>query len=90
MWADGSTSMYRNWRVGEPNDGSGSEECGNIYADGKWNDLPCNDNENCYYCSVIGKKCLQFMRLICLFVRIVSTDFTRSVLYFLTDLLHFI
>ena len=46
VWADGNTSMYRNWRVGEPNDNVGSEDCGNIYASGKWNDLPCNHSEN--------------------------------------------
>ena len=58
VWADGSTSTYRNWRAGEPNDNGGSEDCASFHADGKWNDINCNRNENCYYCSVRGKKCL--------------------------------
>lgn len=35
---------YRNWASDEPNDSGGDEECAEIYDDGSWNDIPCDDS----------------------------------------------
>jgi hypothetical protein len=39
-WANGTTSGYRNWAPGEPNDSSG-EDCAEIFPTGLWNDVAC-------------------------------------------------
>lgn len=41
VWYDQSPVTYTNWAPGEPNQ-SGNEDCTQIYANGQWNDLPCN------------------------------------------------
>ena len=43
VWADGSTSAYRDWSSGEPSNQFGTEACVHLYAsaNGAWNDLTC-------------------------------------------------
>ncbi|MES2394660.1 MAG: PKD domain-containing protein [Bacteroidota bacterium] len=43
VWYDQSPVIYTHWNGGEPNN-SGNEDCTQIYADGYWNDLPCNSS----------------------------------------------
>lgn len=44
--ASGTDSGYNNWDTGEPNDGSGIEDCGGIYGTtGKWNDFSDTTSE---------------------------------------------
>ena len=40
MNADGSSAKYSNWNPGEPNNVR-NEDCTELLANGKWNDLPC-------------------------------------------------
>jgi hypothetical protein len=35
-----NAAFYTNWSAGEPNN-SGGEDCGHMYANGQWNDIPC-------------------------------------------------
>ncbi len=44
VWSDGTTVSYTNWHSGEPNDGGGNEDCGqlNRFTDETWNDEPCS------------------------------------------------
>jgi len=37
VWTSGQTPAFTNWNTGEPNGGT-SENCGAVYASGKWND----------------------------------------------------
>ena len=39
-WVDGEAMSFENWAAGEPNDVAGGENALQIYASGKWNDLP--------------------------------------------------
>lgn len=43
VWVDGGAWVYDNWRSGEPNNGSGNEDCAIIQGNqgGKWDDRPC-------------------------------------------------
>ncbi len=42
-WVDGAASEYRRWKLGQPDNGGGSEDCAHYRAnDGEWNDLPCD------------------------------------------------
>ncbi|XP_070539237.1 low affinity immunoglobulin epsilon Fc receptor-like [Ptychodera flava] len=44
VWADGSPLKYRNWNVGQPDNGSNREDCAHLVftAQGRWNDWPCS------------------------------------------------
>jgi V8-like Glu-specific endopeptidase len=49
VWISGSTSAYRNWNIGEPND-LGGEDCAHIIASSTlWNDRTCTHNTE-YVC----------------------------------------
>ena len=50
VWSDGSSSSYRNWDGGAPNN-VGNEDCVHV-GPNIWNDLPCNNIHLCYYCSL--------------------------------------
>ncbi|XP_074855559.1 pulmonary surfactant-associated protein D-like [Carettochelys insculpta] len=39
----GEAIAYSNWAAGEPNNAGGSEDCVEIYPDGRWNDKSCNE-----------------------------------------------
>jgi hypothetical protein len=43
VWADGTTSAYRDWLSGQPNNSpiDGPELCGSIQSTGGWNDINC-------------------------------------------------
>ncbi|MBN2695071.1 VCBS repeat-containing protein [bacterium] len=49
VWESGSSYEYSNWAENEPNNSSGNENCGALYTNGKWNDLPCHTLRN-YIC----------------------------------------
>ena len=53
-WVDGSTSTYRNWSGGQPDNWS-NEDCAHMYVDGTWNDLDCASNNwaNTYFAHYI-------------------------------------
>ncbi|XP_041458281.1 macrophage mannose receptor 1-like isoform X1 [Lytechinus variegatus] len=52
QWSDGSPLVYLNWESGEPNDYSGSEDCGEMYFSGRgWNDLSCSATRS-FLCKV--------------------------------------
>ena len=55
VWADGSSSTYRNWVAGEPNDFGGNEDCVDTFAGQDWNDISCATIINCYFCSSTGE-----------------------------------
>ena len=40
-WFDGTTKIYENWALGEPNDEIGAEKCAEVMPSGKWNDMVC-------------------------------------------------
>ncbi|XP_055007226.1 C-type lectin domain family 4 member M-like [Boleophthalmus pectinirostris] len=50
-WVDGSSLTLSSWLSGEPNDGNGNEDCGEILmrdnGDWKLNDLSCNNEQSC-------------------------------------------
>jgi hypothetical protein len=41
IWVDGVPSSYTNWSSGQPDNGSGTEDCVYMLADGRWNDDQC-------------------------------------------------
>mgnify|MGYP002640374567 CR=1 FL=1 len=41
VWADGSPLLYEYWNANEPNDYGTGEDCGQVLANGLWNDIPC-------------------------------------------------
>ncbi|KAG9330995.1 hypothetical protein JZ751_021284, partial [Albula glossodonta] len=51
-WSDQSSSSYRYWRSGEPNNAGGNEGCAEVRFghSGKWNDRRCDEKQNfiCY------------------------------------------
>ena len=53
VWSDGSTSSYRNWYPGEPNNFFFSEDCveNDFRENLDWNDEDCSSSLRCYYCS---------------------------------------
>ncbi|MBI5387108.1 MAG: VCBS repeat-containing protein [Verrucomicrobia bacterium] len=38
VWSSGEPFTYNNWAGGQPNNGSGYEDCARMYADGRWDD----------------------------------------------------
>ncbi|XP_077124332.1 collectin-10 isoform X1 [Ranitomeya variabilis] len=43
MYVDGTAVQnYSSWKTGEPNDGSGYEDCVEMLSSGAWNDVECN------------------------------------------------
>ena len=54
VWADGSSSTYRYWRIGQPSNGEGVEDCVGTWIDEHWNDYLCNSLLYCYFCSTTG------------------------------------
>ncbi|XP_072925310.1 CD209 antigen-like protein C [Hemitrygon akajei] len=47
-WVDGTdySSSSTNWMEGEPNDEKNAEDCVETLASGKWNDMPCDNNQH--------------------------------------------
>ncbi|XP_062372024.1 macrophage mannose receptor 1-like [Sardina pilchardus] len=47
-WSDGSSSSFRHWNTGEPNNADGS--CTEMLPSGQWKDLGCSSSRNfiCY------------------------------------------
>ncbi|XP_071824781.1 macrophage mannose receptor 1-like isoform X2 [Apostichopus japonicus] len=43
VWADSTPLDFENWNVGEPNDANGEEQCAEMYSDGLWNDVNCEN-----------------------------------------------
>ena len=54
VWADGSSSTYRYWHAGRPNN-LGNEDCVHTFRAPDWNDLPCTHTLGCYFCSSTGE-----------------------------------
>ena len=55
VWADGSSSTYRRWSSGEPNNVQGTyEDCVEIWSSQHWNDQSCGTTLGCYFCSATG------------------------------------
>ncbi|XP_075049902.1 hepatic lectin-like [Mixophyes fleayi] len=48
-WVDGSNyeTSYKFWKEGEPNDHLEGEDCGHMWTNGEWNDVPCTYDQ-CY------------------------------------------
>ena len=63
-WVDGSSSAYRNFETGFP-DNIVDHDCvqfrytmgGGVLSDG-WNNIACNIGNNCHFCTKTGKKIL--------------------------------
>ncbi|KAI6646294.1 Mannose-binding protein C [Oopsacas minuta] len=50
-WVDDSSVSYTNWGYGQPNEGSGDEDCVQITPDSYWYDISCEDIKHCLFCS---------------------------------------
>ena len=55
VWPDGSDSLYRNWRVGQPDDYRNAEDCVHFWDKADWNDRSCTHTLACFFCSTSGK-----------------------------------
>jgi hypothetical protein len=53
LWSDGSPFDYNNWRAGEPNGVSASEDFVDVDGSGTWEDDP----PGCTYCGLAGYVC---------------------------------
>ncbi|KAJ7324379.1 hypothetical protein JRQ81_017399 [Phrynocephalus forsythii] len=42
-YLNGDTIVYSNWHPGEPNNDKGTEDCVELYGNGKWNDKSCGE-----------------------------------------------
>ena len=47
---NGATSTYTNWNAGEPNNQGGSEDCATMMKEGVWDDMPCEETRNAFFC----------------------------------------
>jgi hypothetical protein len=60
-WLDGTHLGYTHWNGGEPNDyfGHNTENCTEMYSFGRWNYIPCTQQNDCWACrkvvSVVGR-----------------------------------
>ena len=55
-WASGAILLYSNWNKGEPNDyGRDGEDCTQMFKDGKWNDVHCNNVDLKFICKIPRK-----------------------------------
>ncbi|GFN85308.1 LOW QUALITY PROTEIN: metalloendopeptidase [Plakobranchus ocellatus] len=56
VWDDGEAANYTNWSNGQP-DNYGNEDCGSMYRNGHWNDLPCPSYTLPFVCQtpIVGK-----------------------------------
>ena len=55
VWADGSSSTYRSWYPGQPDNYLGIEDCVFISGSEYWNDAPCSSAIDCYLCGSTGE-----------------------------------
>ena len=86
IWADGSINTYTRWLTGEPNDGSGNEDCVIIHSTGYWNDARCTALRPCYLCSATGKilsmyilfSAVKVILIECMFQRFLFCEFLVS------------
>ncbi|KAI1901236.1 hypothetical protein AGOR_G00032220 [Albula goreensis] len=53
-WSDQSSSSYRYWRSGEPNNAGGNEKCGEVWL-GYWNDANC-ELKKAFICSAAEER----------------------------------
>ncbi|XP_040176619.1 pulmonary surfactant-associated protein D-like isoform X2 [Rana temporaria] len=42
-YSTGQTITFQNWNPGEPNNNKNIEDCAEMISNGKWNDMPCNE-----------------------------------------------
>ncbi len=69
-WPDGSTTAYRNWDSGEPNNDDGGEDCVAFWGSDVWNDYKCSSgalNAVCEkwmcpsgFASLAGGRCIHY------------------------------
>lgn len=44
-WTDGSPFTFANWTTNQPDNSNKNENCAEIRADGRWNDINCFVNQ---------------------------------------------